>query len=435
VKWRPASLFARSTVLIVVLLGASQAANLLMFREFVQKPRLERMADYIRDHVATIRLALAGMDATQRARYLAALDHAMPHAVLDDAGATAALSHPAPRGITLLLDPIARNLGPAYQVRWQNDASRRLWVRADLAGRPAWIGFSTAGLLPNLSLLLAITSLVTLALALVGAWWIHRLIHLPMQRLSRAMDALGQGTPPPALPRDAPSEIATVMRRFEQTAARLAQAERDRALMLAGVSHDLRTPLAKLRLGVELLGDDTPADIRDTMTRSIASADAIIGQFVAFARIGHDEPLQRIALAALLDDAVAELGGDAHVQRPITPVPDVAVRAVALKRAVVNLLENARRHGGGEISLRLGTRDGLAVISVLDRGPGLDAVEREAVLRPFVRGDAANGSGSGLGLAIVQRIAGLHGGRLELRPRPGGGLEAHLWLDVLPPRA
>lgn len=130
----------------------------------------------------------------------------------------------------------------------------------------------------------------------------------------------------------------------------------------------------------------------------------------------------------------AELAPDAHVRRVTAVLPEVCVHPVALKRAIVNLLENARSHGGGEITLRLDVHDTDVQISVLDRGPGLDPSERDAVLRPFVRGDQARVAGSGLGLSIVQRIARLHGGDLTLLPRPGGGLEARLRLRVLPPR-
>jgi len=211
-------------------------------------------------------------------------------------------------------------------------------------------------------------------------------------------------------------------------ASSLESMERERAMVLAGISHDVRTPLSRLRLGLEMSGAEAGA--ADAIVTDIDEIDAIIGQFLDFAR-GVNEEQARQDLGVLLDE-VAEhytrLGKSIQVRKDA--VAPFRFARMAVRRAVSNLIDNALRYGREPIEIDLRKGSGAALIEVRDRGPGIPPGEAERLKRPFTRLDSARSgpAGAGLGLAIVERVARAHGGSLELAPRDGGGLVARLAL-------
>jgi two-component system osmolarity sensor histidine kinase EnvZ len=210
----------------------------------------------------------------------------------------------------------------------------------------------------------------------------------------------------------------------------LASLERERATVLAGISHDLRTPLSRLRLGLELSGADRASFA--AMTQDIDEIDAVIGQFLDYARGVNEE---RVAgdLAVLLRDLAADYARRGRrVAAEVSEVPPLAFAPQALRRAIANLVENALRHAGEPVELRARSEGANAVVEVLDRGPGIPESEAERLKQPFTRLDASRAGtpGAGLGLAIVERIVRSHAGRFELAPRIGGGLCARIVLPV-----
>jgi two-component system, OmpR family, osmolarity sensor histidine kinase EnvZ len=204
--------------------------------------------------------------------------------------------------------------------------------------------------------------------------------------------------------------------------------------MLAGLSHDLRTPLAKIRLASELLRDAGQGDkeLLDTLDRSLHGLDGLLTQFLDYARAAHpaeqELPAADIELREFLAESVAMAPG--LPQPALAEGPQVRCRArpQALRRLVLNLIVNAQNHGAPPIELACGEAAGAAWIEVRDRGPGIAPGRVDELKRPFQRGDAARGGkpGSGLGLAIVERIARAEGAELRLLPREGGGLVARV---------
>jgi two-component system osmolarity sensor histidine kinase EnvZ len=217
---------------------------------------------------------------------------------------------------------------------------------------------------------------------------------------------------------------------FNRMARDLESMERERAMVLAGISHDLRTPLARLRLGLEMLGGERAT--AEGMVADIDEIDAVIGQFLDFAREANEEQGVRDleALAAEVVEGYARRGRQVALERG--GVPPLRFAQMALRRAIANLIDNALRHAGEPVLVRTRRERGAALLEVLDRGPGIPPTEAERLKRPFTRLDAARSGvgGSGLGLAIVERVARAHGGRLDLLPREGGGLLARLTLPA-----
>jgi two-component system osmolarity sensor histidine kinase EnvZ len=211
----------------------------------------------------------------------------------------------------------------------------------------------------------------------------------------------------------------------------LARLEDDRALILAGVSHDLRTPLARLRLGLEMSEGD--AQLKAGMAADIDEMDRIIGQFLDFARAAGGEPAQPTDLAAMAREIAARYRDAGHaLSDEVAAVPEATVRPMAVRRLITNLVDNAFRYGERDVRLRVGAASRAVVIEVLDRGPGIPADEVERLKQPFTRLETARSGkgGSGLGLAIVDRIARMHGGSFDLLPRDGGGLVARVTFPV-----
>jgi two-component system osmolarity sensor histidine kinase EnvZ len=244
---------------------------------------------------------------------------------------------------------------------------------------------------------------------------------------------LGRGGDPAPVAETGPSEIRAVARAFNQMKDDLQQSQRERATFLAGISHDLRTPLSRLRLEVEMLEDKIDAAAQRGMVDDLDDMNAIIDQFIDFSRSEAAEPLAPVNLSELAH-ACAERAARSgvHVRTELGAMPELSLRPLAMQRLVDNLVGNAARHAGGEVTLKTEAADGHASLSVLDRGPGIPATLVDHLKQPFTRRDEARSgtSGAGLGLAIANRVATLHGGKLDLLPRDGGGLEARLTLPV-----
>lgn len=279
---------------------------------------------------------------------------------------------------------------------------------------------------------------VTLLISLLGAVFISGLINQPLARLTAAARAIARGQSPAPLPERGPTEIMEANRSFNQMVADLDRIDSDRAVILAGISHDLRTPITRMLLEVEMA--NLPADAREGMQSDLAQMDTIIGQFLDYARPNEAAHFVPVDLSALLHEAVreAERFPEVHVKADIAAGLQVTGNAVDLKRVLTNLVENARRYGKdtdtGWLNLVLACHlDGnTVVLSFADHGAGIPEADMQRLLRPFTRLDSARSqaNGAGLGLAIVDRIIKRHLGSLSLGKREGGGLMVRIVLPL-----
>jgi two-component system osmolarity sensor histidine kinase EnvZ len=277
-----------------------------------------------------------------------------------------------------------------------------------------------------------------LALSLFGAAFITSLVNRPFARLAWAARKVGSGQTPEVLPERGLGVAADTNRSFNQMVRDLQQLEADRAVMLAGISHDLRTPLARLRLETEM----SPADemTKEAMVDDIEQMDRIIGRFLDYARPGQRAP-ERIDLSGIISDIVARQQNEELVVVASLIAPGLVIEAepTDMRRIVDNLVENAKKYGrstaDGVARLDIGLQalDGRAVLVVKDQGTGIPEDLLPYITRPFYRVDEARtkADGTGLGMAIVQRLVTRHRGTLRLMNRlPGPGLEVTLSFPI-----
>ena len=303
------------------------------------------------------------------------------------------------------------------------------WIGVPVLPRPAAEDWPTRAILWSLSLA---------AVLLIAAFLFARYLARPLRDLAAAAERVGRGETPPPLSEQGPSEIANLNRGFNRMTRSLRELEENRALMLAGVSHDLRTPLSRLRLGIEMGARDDA--MRAGMVDDIDEIDRIIGQFLDFARSDQESALELRDLNEIVRGAVERHArGGADVRFTPGTLPPIPLRATAVSRLVANLIDNALAYGAPPVDVTTSPADGRVVLDVADRGPGIPADQVERLKQPFTRASVArtptNGTaGAGLGLAIVERIARMHGGTLDLLPRNGGGTIARATFALAPKR-
>jgi two-component system osmolarity sensor histidine kinase EnvZ len=431
-RFVPASLLWRTLGVIVAVLVLSQAMAWWIFDEYVTQPRVALATRQFVSHLRTVTLALQSVDGAQREAFVARLAEQEGLRVTTTPPAVpmrAATDRPRVR---FFLERLREAFGPDAEVLARaEDLSERppLTVRLRSGEQTYWISFARGRLERDPLTAVATWSVASLAIAILATFLLMWRLNRPLGELARAAQKLGQGEDPQPVAEAGPAEIRGLARAFNQMKEDLRKSDRERATFLAGVSHDLRTPLARLRLDVEMLEGRVEPEVQRGMVQDLGDMNAIIDQFLDFARTEASEPLAPVNLSELAG-ACAERAAraGAQVRCELGNVPPLLLRPLAVRRLVENLVGNAVRHAGGEVVLRTANGGGAVTLSVLDRGPGIPGDMVERLLQPFTRLDAARSgsSGAGLGLAIANRIATLHGSRLQLEPRPGGGLEARV---------
>ena len=427
----PKTLLARFFLLMVILIVLSLAASVAIFRHVEQEPRSRQMAQLVVSVVNLTRAAVLSAAPEWRSALLAELAEAEGlHVQMADDGDELMPLSARSQELRKMVEKVRGSLGENTRFASQRNGVKALWVSFFIGDEEFWVALPRERIERPVSQMLLVWSGIVLALSLLGAYFIARQVAHPLKRLARAAQQVGQGEAPPLLPERGAEEIATVSRAFNQMSADLAANERERALVLAGISHDLRTPLARVRLAAELSADEA---LRDGLAADVEQMDAVIGQFLDYARLDENEAAVPIDLPTLAREAAQPFAAQAG---PLTfdlpPLPPLVVRPLLLKRALSNLLDNAVKHGGGEIAVRLAQHGNRIMLTVADRGAGIPAAQRETAKRPFMRLESARSDavGSGLGLAIVERAARLHGGEFLLDEHAGGGLVARLALPA-----
>jgi two-component system osmolarity sensor histidine kinase EnvZ len=311
------------------------------------------------------------------------------------------------------------------------------WVDLPVGGRTVRLGFETDRLQERVPAAVVLIGAAGALLILITSLLLVRRVTLPLSRLSDAVRRFGQSQPFHPVPETGPAELADLARRINVTEQQIRELLENRTTLLAGISHDLRTPIARLQLEIELLPPDLEPQLVAGMRQDLEEMDNLIGRTLELARglDRHDPP------DTLPEDLLQQLSTDyarSGKQLLLEGLSGCALRVPGkpLRRVLVNLLDNALRYGGdSSVTLRLQCGTERAAIAVIDHGPGIPETEREAVLRPFYRLEgsrAKDTGGSGLGLAIAKQLCEAYGWRLTLANTPGGGLTVLVEVSAAP---
>ena len=267
----------------------------------------------------------------------------------------------------------------------------------------------------------------------IGVYVIFFWLRRQLQDVVLAARVMGTGVTPARLSETGPEEIRALSRGFNQMAVSLEALEADRRLMLVGISHDLCTPITRLRLALELMCMKSDTSHAQGMLDDLEEMNAIIRQFTDYARTGREEE----PAFGDLNQIVAEVcrryqAIGKQVATDLGDVPQLAFRPLAMRRLVTNLLDNAIRYGIKDVRIGTHSSERNVTLTVMDHGPGINSMDPRELIKPFARENAARGAhiGAGLGLSIVDRIAKDHGGALFLSNRPGGGMIATVTLRI-----
>jgi len=431
----PRSLFGRLVLLLVTVVALAVLTSIVMFRHDRSELLVRQFSDTKLTQLQALRAALESAEGPHRRETLQRLNREYEVRIVPE-DERPNIGQPALGPMFADLEGRLRaNLGPDTEVRIA-PRLRLLLVRVHAGGVGYWVGFPMPDRpeAPDVPSRALTWTLVVLALLLAAAYVFARILARPIRELTSAVDRVGRGETPPPLPESGPSEIAAVNRGFNSMLGNLRQIERDRAVLLAGVSHDLRTPLARLRLGIELGTRDEATHAG--MVADIEEMDRIIGQFLDFAR---DDTATALQPADLNEIVAACVDRYTQAGRPVTfapgNIPQLPLKRTAMSRLVANLIDNALAYGAPPVQLLTVLSGDRVLLDVADRGAGIPADQVERLKQPFTRASMARAredgaAGAGLGLAIVDRIARLHGGSFDLSPRDGGGTVARISLPI-----
>lgn len=438
---RGLSLFWRTFFLLAVLLLGSIVAWLQTLRTLEIEPRAIQTAQQIASLVNLSRAALVHSDAIARVSLLKTMsDEEGVHILPREPGDTFGPFDDDKLDRRIALELMAR-LGPGTVVADSVNQQPGLWVGFVIDGDNYWMLTDRARFDRTGGKTWLIWLLTAAALSLAGAALIARLINRPLKELSFAASRVREGDFAASRldEKVVTSEIRQVNIGFNRMAQRLAKIEQDRAVMLAGISHDLRTPLARLRLETEMSVGDSNA--RAHMVADIEQLDAIIDKFLDYARPDHVQ-LSPVSLNEVIRSCIYGFKNRADMRIRLDLEDGLWVLAddVELGRVISNLLENARRYGKTPatgvttVDIAARAREQSVLLKVRDYGPGVDPEHLPNLTKPFFRGDAARteATGAGLGLSIVEKTIRRMGGRFALANTNSGGLAAHIKLPRAP---
>jgi two-component system osmolarity sensor histidine kinase EnvZ len=433
-------LFWRTFILLAVLVFGSTLAWMQTFRTQEFEPSIKRNAQQIASVVTLTRTALKHSDAIARVALLKSLS--------DEEGVVITTREPGDQFIPLGTTALETRLSQALMARLGKNTvlasevnkTPGIWVGFKIERDSYWLQLDPDRLQPIGGKSWLQWMILTGLLSLAGAAVIAGLINHPLKRLSRSFARMRDGQMQDTeLDEDVRiDEIRELNMGFNSMVRKLQQAEQERSLMLAGISHDLRTPLARLRLEAELSVPDAQA--RELMSADITQMDQIISKFMDYARPG-ETPVQAVALAGLVSRSIGPFRNNKNMHIELSVPEDILVLAdeVELGRVFDNLLENARRYGQSpkdgitRISIAaqtLGADTPRVKIVLTDQGAGVSPEALSQLTQPFFRADSARTSalGSGLGLSIVERSIDRMGGQLVFSTPASGGLQATIFL-------
>ena len=425
------SSFTQSILLFFSLLIASQIYSYYAVFNYALLPSLQQFNKILAHEISLM------LDDTSNPNVSSEMDALLKRRVLEQLGVTIhsndspeAVEYQHAISLDLMSEEMSSELGSPTEVRMAlGEESYILWMKIDsLPGQLLRIPLSElqeedfAPLFRN--------SIIMALLIVIGGWLFIRLQNRPLIALEKAAKMVGRGETPPHLPEQGTLEIRSVTRAFNRMSKGIQALEEDRALLMAGISHDIRTPLTRIRLATEMM---SPEDsyLAESIISDTEECNQIISQFMDYLKPVNREAFEAVDLNDIASDVASSEGGyevqiETELQAGLAPALG---NPIAIKRSLSNLVVNALRYGNGWVKVSSGmTADKKLVwLSVEDNGPGIDPSQVNKVFEPFTLGDTARGSeGTGLGLAIVKRIVSQHHGAVSVSNRSQGGLRAQI---------
>ncbi|EGQ8096348.1 two-component system sensor histidine kinase EnvZ [Vibrio cholerae] len=425
------SSFTQSILLFFSLLIASQIYSYYAVFNYALLPSLQQFNKILAHEISLM------LDDTSNPNVSSEMDALLKRRVLEQLGVTIhsndspeAVEYQHAISLDLMSEEMSSELGSPTEVRMAlGEESYILWMKIDsLPGQLLRIPLSElqeedfAPLFRN--------SIIMALLIVIGGWLFIRLQNRPLIALEKAAKMVGRGETPPHLPEQGTLEIRSVTRAFNRMSKGIQALEEDRALLMAGISHDIRTPLTRIRLATEMM---SPEDsyLAESIISDTEECNQIISQFMDYLKPVNREAFEAVDLNDIASDVASSEGGyevqiETELQAGLAPALG---NPIAIKRSLSNLVVNALRYGNGWVKVSSGMMADkkLVWLSVEDNGPGIDPSQVNKVFEPFTRGDTARGSeGTGLGLAIVKRIVSQHHGAVSVSNRSQGGLRAQI---------
>jgi len=437
----PKNLLNRLILIIASLIIVSQLITIKVFDYFEMEPRAESMAQEISTIVKYTKAAIQSAYPSTRLDLLQSLSKMSDVKIVPAYYFENIKPLPDEIFLSMVVKKIKQDLGEDTIVTLNHYDIPGIWVSFEIGDglfwaviprnvfdRPFpwhWIGWGIVVFLVSIS----------------GAYFLTTRINKPLNLLINATSKLKKGLPFKKIPEDTATEFKEVTKAFNEMASNLAKSENERRFIMGSVSHDIRTPLTRMKLSLEMLPKKS-AFLKESMDQDIDEINQIINQFLDFVRGFDDEPISSLNFGNFLTELKKQhaiLGHDLKISK-ITRSNDIPknlfidVRPLAFKRLFDNLINNGVKFSkSNKIELVAKLYNEKIVINVLDNGPGIPKAQREKLLEPFERLDQARGSigGSGLGLAITNRIVMVHNGKMELINRRTGGLNVKLTFPLI----
>jgi len=420
------SLYARLALVFLIALGASFATMYFLFLTHLEETRNSNFARTIATQVRLVEELLHSSSAASLPSLNGIrLAQSPPQAIFPPEPEIA-------RRLPFLKEQLNKELGRNVEVMPLASPVRGMWIKLDAPlNQPQWmfIAMRKPDARPGGPLLPAL--IVGFAVFLGGGMLLLWQIQRPLKRLGKALESVGESRELSMLPVSGAGEIRLLSQRYNSMVERLQRYEEDRSTMLAGVAHDLRTPITRLRLLIELAQSARGGE----MQQNIDDIERITEQFLIYARSNDDEEIEPRNLYLFAEEVAAPYtsqGVSIFCEQPNISLP---IRPNSLRRALINLIENALEYGSPPVTVRLSQEGGTVNVAVEDAGAGIPQNQIARALRPFSRLDGARGGKGhcGLGLGIAAKIAEAHQGTLEVHNREGGGFTAMIRLPVLQP--
>ncbi|MGD8925215.1 MAG: ATP-binding protein [Thioalkalispiraceae bacterium] len=439
-KLYPNTLFARAMLVLISMIILSIVVGVFIYISFVTRPSAFASAQLFSQHINSVHYALANMKPEKRNAYINELvrkgllqvnrdENAKPGRKADKDYEHIFLEY-YPK---MLFDKNAE-IRFEYDNLLYSENPRLVWAKVNLGDRKIWLATPMSEFRVDwLSNLLSVLAVI-LVLTLVGAFFISRVVKKPLKQLTQSASLLGQGKLPDPIEEQGTEEFKTLARTFNKMSEDIQKLADDRNLMLAGISHDLRTPLARVRLALDMIDDKIDKSLYGGMVQDIEDIDKIVGQFLTFVRDGVDEPFTYEDVNKIVEHTASgfQLEGK-HIELNLGSVEKSMIKPIALHRLLMNLINNAWLYGKQDVEVATSMNGHNLYIEVKDRGDGIAEADIEHLKQPFTRLDTSRSDtkGAGLGLAIVDRIVKWHHGKLDLFSRNGGGLHVRVTIPVM----